>query len=709
MVNKFFKILYIFTLAVIFLLGGLLVILSFFQLNFLRDIFDLSGENLIRLRLGGTAIIFLVIILLIYSKKIIVYITKIYLLSIDSLRKTPKLELLTLILILAVSLFLRIIFINRPITYSEAFSFMNYSQKSVGTGIAAYSIYNQPLNTIIIHIFYKLFGSSIWILRIPALISGFLLVLLTYIFGSVFYNKKTALVAASFTAIMPILLNFSVNLMGYSLFALIGLLVLLLAKDLKKNYRFGMVTALIIFSVMGLYITPVMIYLILTIVIWLIFSWFFANKTRNKKIIFAKAVGYFVSTIIIYFFLVNYIGLNKILTENFRIPGSTNDISNILIQSLPEKLNFGGLFVLGLLGLIIFVGFISYIIFNKKIEENNILPIILIILIVPFIFLVKNGIALNFLLMILPVLIVISSSGLVYILNLILSKSAKKEFLLIPVFSIILIVFGALFYSTGFLTTNKNREILADAESITKFLNENLKPGDKVLANIPTDYILRYYFFENNVADSYFLSYLKPTNNLYLIINKNFENNVRDSIITSRKNYLQSVDLNNAHLEMEYNSADIYLINNLNYKNNLILDYRSLATGTYINMELSSDEKSIVIKGEQERVNETKSCKIPVKVEAHKDYLITFEIMMIKDLTQGINFYFYSPSYNNDSDNRIELTLEPTDINNEFKKIEKIISIGQITNPKDHMRFMIDTKGYGEVIIRNPEIYEIDP
>ena len=55
------------------------------------------------------------------------------------------------------------------------------------------------------------------------------------------------------------------------------------------------------------------------------------------------------------------------------------------------------------------------------------------------------------------------------------------------------------------------------------------------------------------------------------------------------------------------------------------------------------------------------------------------------------------------------MTLEPTDINNEFKKIEKIISIGQITNPKDHMRFMIDTKGYGEVIIRNPEIYEIDP
>ena len=52
---------------------------------------------------------------------------------------------------------------------------------------------------------------------------------------------------------------------------------------------------------------------------------------------------------------------------------------------------------------------------------------------------------------------------------------------------------------------------------------------------------------------------------------KNFENNVRDSIITSRKNYLQSVDLNNAHLEMEYNSADIYLINNLNYKNNLTL------------------------------------------------------------------------------------------------------------------------------------------
>jgi hypothetical protein len=710
MANKFFKILYIFILAVITLAGTSLILLSFYQFNFLSNILNLKVEILIRLRLAGIAIILLAFFMLVYSKKIITYFTKIYFLFLDSLRKTPKPELFALILVLAISILVRLLLINRPITYPEAYSFMNYYQKSLSTGISTYSIYNQPLNSIILHIFYVIFGNTVWVLRIPAFISGFTLVFLTYVAGSVFYSKKTGLVAAGFIAILPVTVDFSVNMTGYSIFAVMVILLFLLAKNFKDSYRLGINITLISFSVLGLYMTPVMIYPILIIMVWLAFTALFENKKQNKSIIFVRISGYFLSAIIIYFILSTKVGLSNILSENFSVPSAGVKISKVFTEAFPLKLDFYGFFILIIFGILFLAGLIFYIMYYKKIEGSR-FPIILPlgILMMIFILFIKNGIGLNFMLTILPILIIIFSSGLVYALNLIFARFRKTEFLLIPVFSVIIIVFFAVsIFSTGFFSYDKNKEIISDAENITEFLKEHLKTGDMVLANNPADYIFKYYFFKESIPDSYLLSYLKPSTNLYVIVDKNFESSAEDSLVNSKKSYLLSANLNKPNLIKAYNSADIYLMNNLNLKDKVILDYRTLAAGSYMNMELSDDGRSIIVEGDKPIKPAIKSCSIPVKVVAGKSYLITFDIMMTKDLTLAIKFYFNSASYNNNPDNTVEWILAPVDIGREFKKMEKLIDIGHISNPGDVMSFNIDTKGYGEVIIRNLEIYEVD-
>jgi hypothetical protein len=75
-----------------------------------------------------------------------------------------------------IGLVLRVLVINRPIAYDEAYTFINFASRPFKHILADYSAPNNHiLHTILVGIVYRLFGEEPWVPRLPAFIAGALM------------------------------------------------------------------------------------------------------------------------------------------------------------------------------------------------------------------------------------------------------------------------------------------------------------------------------------------------------------------------------------------------------------------------------------------------------------------------------------------------------------------------------------------------------
>ena len=98
-----------------------------------------------------------------------------------------------------IGLSLRLIYLNEPIRGDEAYTFTQYAQRPLFLGLTQYYIPNNHLlNTILVHFSYLTFGNQPWVLRLPVLICGTLVVPIAYVVFSRLYKPAIGLLAAAF-------------------------------------------------------------------------------------------------------------------------------------------------------------------------------------------------------------------------------------------------------------------------------------------------------------------------------------------------------------------------------------------------------------------------------------------------------------------------------------------------------------------------------
>ena len=131
---------------------------------------------------------------------------------------------------------LRIFLINQPIQYDEAYTFIHYASQSLAAILANYSAPNNHIfHTILVALAYQVLGASPWILRLPALSAGILMVPAAYLAARRFYSEYQSLAAAAALAITPLLIAYSANGRGYTLLTLFALLLANFAGILVKK------------------------------------------------------------------------------------------------------------------------------------------------------------------------------------------------------------------------------------------------------------------------------------------------------------------------------------------------------------------------------------------------------------------------------------------------------------------------------------------
>lgn len=234
-------------------------------------------------------------------------------------------ELVALAVITALACLVRLAALRQPIRYDEAVTWALFSGRSWATIVSWYPFPNN-------HVFFSLVAKATgslapyqpWAFRLPAFIAGVAIVPLTWVVGRRLADRDTALIGAALVAgSMPMVL-YSVNARGYTIVCVATLVLILLADRLRREpsawagwLAFSGVGAV------GLYTVPVMIYPLGSIGLWLVLEALRADRRTTVRLLAALTASTLATVLLawlFYFPIIHTAGLQAITGGRFTQP-----------------------------------------------------------------------------------------------------------------------------------------------------------------------------------------------------------------------------------------------------------------------------------------------------------------------------------------------------------------------------------------------------
>ncbi len=221
---------------------------------------------------------------------------------------------------------------NSPMKHDEAYTYITFS-RSLFSAITDYSKPNNHiLHTILVFLSTKIFGKGAWVVRLPALLAGVLLVPASYWLASRLYDRWTALGTAFLVAWFPPLVAYSNDARGYTMVALFALLTLALGDHVRKEKNLFFWVLISLFSALGLYTIPTMLY-----PFGVLFAWLFlenqvygpgpyCTKKEFLKYWLAAGLGAAVLTALFYTPVLIYTGPEKLFANDMLAPVPWKDL-----------------------------------------------------------------------------------------------------------------------------------------------------------------------------------------------------------------------------------------------------------------------------------------------------------------------------------------------------------------------------------------------
>ena len=119
--------------------------------------------------------------------------------------------------------------------YDESVTFVHYASRPWYIALTNYTAPNNHVfHSLLVHASTWIFGGAPWAIRLPALIAGILLVPASYVAARALVREARGALAASLVAGSSMLVEYSTNARGYTILALVFVLLLALATHLPR-------------------------------------------------------------------------------------------------------------------------------------------------------------------------------------------------------------------------------------------------------------------------------------------------------------------------------------------------------------------------------------------------------------------------------------------------------------------------------------------
>lgn len=156
---------------------------------------------------------------------------------------------------------LRLMHLDQPIRYDEAVTRLRYVSLPLAEAVSAYDLpNNHVLHTVLARLSVDALGDTLPALRLPAWTAGTLVVPATYLAGRALRGPAVGLLAAAFAAGSPVLVLFSANARGYSTVVLASLALAGSARVLSRRWSPAAWAGFVLAAALGAWTIPVMVY-----------------------------------------------------------------------------------------------------------------------------------------------------------------------------------------------------------------------------------------------------------------------------------------------------------------------------------------------------------------------------------------------------------------------------------------------------------------
>ena len=248
-----------------------------------------------------------------------------------------RLDRICLGLITILSILPRVSVMDILFQHDESYTYVAFASGTLWHTVSDYHLPNNHVFfSVILNLTDKLIGNQQWMLRIPTVLFGVLMVPATYFFARKLYNRETAIISSTLIALFPEFIQRSTSARGYILLALIALMVAGLAAYVRtKNNLFAWLMIAVLSS-LGFFTIPLMIYPFGGVFLWLFLSGLimdlgsgYANRWDFFKLWFAAGIGASILTVVLYSPIL-LSDPDSLLSNNFVAPLNSSTFLSII-------------------------------------------------------------------------------------------------------------------------------------------------------------------------------------------------------------------------------------------------------------------------------------------------------------------------------------------------------------------------------------------
>ncbi len=446
---------------------------------------------------------------------------------IGALRQESRLHLAALFGLVLLAVVVRAWFLSGPMRYDEAFTVVHYASKPLHVGLTDYYTNNHLFHTFLVRMTYCALGNKPWVVRLPAFFAGVLLVPAAYLVGRLFYNKHTGLLAAAVVASSSVLTQYSVSARGYSLICLFFFLLLALSVYLIHSSSKGAWLLFAVLSALGFYTIPIMLYPFGIVAVWLLLSIIFENPRESRSVllkrlfVFSLLAG--VLTLALYIPTFTISGFMTVVNHDVYSWFVADTWSSFLekavvyAEALWEQWNRDApVFVDGAL----VIGFFLALLFHGRLSRHRV-PLVLsaVLWLAPVILVQRTTPPIRIWLFLLPLYTVTACAGLSVFLGLL--ERRRGEFAAAAVAALLSLCTG--YHVITGRTVIHAAGTVEDAEEITLFLKDYLRPGDKVMALGGAISLIQYYSMLHDVPIEHFSLEGEFGDRVLVLLNESWE------------------------------------------------------------------------------------------------------------------------------------------------------------------------------------------
>jgi 4-amino-4-deoxy-L-arabinose transferase-like glycosyltransferase len=408
--------------------------------------------------------------------------------------------------------------------YDESVTYVYFAGQPWATAISSYTYPNNHVfHTLLVKSCAALLGDDPWVLRIPAFLAGVAMIPMTFVVGRRLFGSSAALVGAGLVAGSGALVLYSTNARGYTMICLATLILadLLLRIRERSTNTFWIATVFIL--ALGTWTVPVMLFPAGGLTLWFALSALRNETSQPRADLLRLGVVVIVAgvlTLLLYAPIIDREGWSALVGNPF-VRGSSwrlffTQLSSSL-SGLHATMSLGLPVVVSIaLGVCAIVGVVN----ERRANGIRVSLVGCVYVWCAVVLLVthRTPFVRVWLFLLAPAALYVGH-GLITVLTARTPAWPRSQSVALATGPVVATILGVAVFMSDAVETSRDTGTLRDADRIAEAFSGRLQPGDRVVAPIPSNAPLAYYFLRAGVDTSFLSSTPGDSSNVYLVIN----------------------------------------------------------------------------------------------------------------------------------------------------------------------------------------------